>query len=129
MAWVVFLRGVNVGGRRTFQPTALAKELADFDVVNVGAAGTLVVRKAATQAALKAALLRKLPVEAELMICRSREILDLASRKPFGDAPPDPDVTRYVSVLAKVPRTPAALPVTRPAGDDWQVKVFDVTGR
>ena len=43
MALVVLLRGVNVGGHKAFQPSALAKELADFDVVNVGAAGTFVV--------------------------------------------------------------------------------------
>ena len=39
MAFVVFLRGVNVGGHKAFQPSVLAKELADFDVVSVGAAG------------------------------------------------------------------------------------------
>ena len=45
MALVVLLRGVNVGGHRTFRPTLLAKELSRYDVVNVGAAGTFVVRK------------------------------------------------------------------------------------
>ena len=50
MALVVFLRGVNVGGHRTFRPSQLVKELADFDVVNIGAAGTFVVRKPGSQA-------------------------------------------------------------------------------
>ncbi len=55
MAVVVFLRGVNVGGHRTFRPSLLAKELHDYDVVNVGAAGTFVVRKPGrSQAALRA---------------------------------------------------------------------------
>ena len=45
MALVVFLRGVNVGGHRTFRPSVLARELGDYDVVNVGAAGTFVVRQ------------------------------------------------------------------------------------
>ena len=44
MALVVFLRGVNVGGHKTFRPSLVANELSDFDVVNVGAAGTFVVR-------------------------------------------------------------------------------------
>ena len=61
MALVVFLRGVNVGGHKTFQPRALANELAEFDVVNVGAAGTFVIRKAVSQAALGAEMLRRLP--------------------------------------------------------------------
>src|SRR5213592_2066105 len=38
MALVVFLRGVNVGGHRTFRPSLLARELSEYDVVNVGAA-------------------------------------------------------------------------------------------
>jgi uncharacterized protein (DUF1697 family) len=42
MALVVFLRGVNVGGHRTFRPSILARELSDYGVVNVGAAGTFV---------------------------------------------------------------------------------------
>ena len=50
MTLVVFLRGVNVGGYKTFRPSLLAKELAEFDVVNIGAAGTFVVRKPISQA-------------------------------------------------------------------------------
>jgi hypothetical protein len=36
MALVVFLRGVNVGGHRTFRPSVLAKELSDHDVRRAG---------------------------------------------------------------------------------------------
>ena len=42
MALVVFLRGVNVGGHRTFRPSLLARQLEPYGVVNVGAAGTFV---------------------------------------------------------------------------------------
>ena len=45
MSAVVFFRAVNVGGHQTFQPGKLAKELAEFGVVNIGAAGTFVVRE------------------------------------------------------------------------------------
>ena len=47
MALVVFLRGVNVGGHRTFRPAALVKDLAHLDAVNIGAAGTFVIRRRA----------------------------------------------------------------------------------
>src|SRR5437867_2659194 len=103
MALVVFLRGVNVSGHKAFQPTALAKELADFDAVNVGAAGTLVFRKPISQALLRAELLRRLPFKPEMMICRAADLLDLASQMPFGKELADKDITRYVSVLAKRP--------------------------
>src|ERR1700704_5607440 len=45
MSSVVFFRAVNVGGYQKFQPGKLAKELAEFGVVNIGAAGTFVVRE------------------------------------------------------------------------------------
>ena len=60
MASVVFFRAVNVGGHQKFQPNLLAKELADFGVVNVGAAGTLVVRQTVSQATLRAEIFRRL---------------------------------------------------------------------
>ncbi len=45
MPEVVLLRGVNVGGHKTFRPSALAAQLQHLDVVNIGAAGTFVVRR------------------------------------------------------------------------------------
>jgi hypothetical protein len=54
MALIVFFRGNNVGGHRTLRLTMLAKELATYDVVNVGAASTFVVRKPGTQARFRA---------------------------------------------------------------------------
>jgi uncharacterized protein (DUF1697 family) len=128
MALVVFLRGVNVGGHKAFKPSALADELADLDAVNVGAAGTFVVRKPVGQAKLRDELLRRLPFQPELMICPAREVLDLAAAEPFSSEAGE-GVTRYVSVLAKRPRSLPALPVLRPDGDEWQVKVFAVPGR
>jgi len=128
MAIVVFLRGVNVGGNKTFRPSALAAELAELDVVNVGAAGTFVVRSAISQAKLRAELTGRLPFQAEMMICRAREILDLAAGEPFPEEAAE-GVTRYVSVLAKRPGTVPSLPLCRPEGDEWQVKVIGVPGR
>jgi uncharacterized protein (DUF1697 family) len=129
MAAVVFLRGVNVGGRKTFQPSRFAAELADLDVVNVGAAGTFVVRKTIGQAALRDQIVRRLPVTAEAMICPAREVFDLATKQPFSDDDLVSGVTRYVSVLASRPKSPPPLPILRPDGDDWQVKVVGVIGR
>ncbi len=129
MAMVVFMRGVNVGGHRTFQPGALARELVGFDVVNVGAAGTFVVRKAIGQAKLRAELLHRLPFKAELMICRGRDLIDLARGEPFADEASHKDVRCFVSVMAKRPRTLPRLAISQPAGDKWQVKIIGVSGR
>lgn len=129
MGQVVFLRGVNVGGHRTFRPSMLAKELAQYDVVNVGAAGTYVVRGRIDPASLRAEILGRLPFEAELMICPEREILALAEGKVFKGEPEGNDIRRFISVLATLPSTPPSLPLTLPDGASWEVKVVGVAGR
>jgi hypothetical protein len=116
MSLVVFMRGVNVGGHRTFQPAALARELAALDVVNVAAAGTFVVRKSISQGTLRAELLRRLPFQPQLVICRSSEIIDLANGEPFPREASRGDVRRFVSIMAKRPRPLPPLPITHPAG-------------
>jgi uncharacterized protein (DUF1697 family) len=88
---VVFLRGVNVGGHRTFRPSILAKGLGDYGVVNIGAAGTFVVRKPGSKPKFRAALLRKLPFEAEVVICDGRDLIRLEMENPFGAEPPRPN--------------------------------------
>jgi len=60
MALVVFLRGCNVGGHKTFRPTLLAEQLKHYDVVNIGAAGTFVIRRRTSLAKLRADLSRKI---------------------------------------------------------------------
>lgn len=129
MALVVFLRGVNVGGHKTFRPSALAKELADFDAVNVGAAGTFVIRKAVGERLLRAELSRRLPFEAEFMVCPGRELTDLARGDAFPAEPSGEEIQRALSVLAARPRAVPELPLRRPADDTWQVQVMAVTGR
>jgi uncharacterized protein (DUF1697 family) len=124
MAFVVFLRGVNVGGHRTFRPTLLAQQLKHLDVVNVGAAGTFVVRAPTTQARLRAELSRRLPFETTIIVCRGQDLLDLAKRKPFGDAPAGAGVVRFVSVMAKCPSLALSLPISFPAQGKWLLRVL-----
>lgn len=124
MALVVFLRGVNVGGRRTFRPRLLARDLRKLDVVNVGAAGTLVVRKPGSRAALLAELQRRLPFETDVMVCDGRDLIRLAATDPFAGERARPDVVRFVSVLSKAGRLAAPLPISFPAGRRWLVRVI-----
>lgn len=129
MASVVFLRGVNVGGHKTFRPSVLASEMASFGVVNVGAAGTFVVRKPISEAKLRRELRRRLPFETEMMICSGRDILQLASAEPFAGEPAGPHIVRFVSVLPRRPRGVSALPLNLPAGEDWLVRLVAIRGR
>ena len=129
MATVVFFRAVNVGGHQKFQPSVLAGKLAKFGVVNVGAAGTFVVREPVSQAELKEEILGRLPFQPELMICPAREVLALAASDWFHDAPAGKGVGRFVSVMRKAPRTWPRLPLDRPPGDKWEVRVVGIIGR
>ena len=129
MALIVFLRGVNVGGHRTFRPSILARELSDYDVVNVGAAGTFVVRKPGSRAKFRAELLRKLPFEAEVVLCDGRDLIRLEMENPFGTEPPRPDFVRFVSILSKPGRARASIPITLPPGEEWFVRVIATKSR
>jgi uncharacterized protein (DUF1697 family) len=124
MALVVFIRGVNVGGHRTFRPSVLARGLSDYGVVNVGAAGTFVVRKPGSRAKFRAALLRKLPFKAEVVLCDGRDLIRLEMENPFEAEPVRPDVVRFVSILSRAGGLRAALPVTFPPDGEWFVRVI-----
>ncbi len=124
MALIVFLRGVNVGGHKTFRPSILARELSDYDVVNVGAAGTFIVRKPGSRGEFRAELLRKLPFAAEVVLCEGRNLIRLETENPFGTEPSRPDIVRFVSILSRAGRLHATLPVTFPPDGEWLVRVI-----
>jgi uncharacterized protein (DUF1697 family) len=101
-----FSRGINVGGHRTFRPSVLERGLSEYGVVNVGAAGTFVVRKPGSRATFRAALLRKLPFKLEVVLCDGR------------------DIVRFVSILSRTGGFCGALPVTFPPDGKWFVRVI-----
>lgn len=129
MALVVLLRGMNVGGHRTFRPAALAKQLDRLGAVNIGAAGTFVIRRRVSHANLRAEILRSLPFEAEIVIFAGREILDLTSTEHFGKETTPPDGVRFVSVLSGTPHATPAMPTTFPSTGAWLLKVLGREGR
>jgi uncharacterized protein (DUF1697 family) len=147
MAWVVFLRAVNVGGANRCQPALLAKQLAKFGVVNIGAVGTFVVREDVSESTLRAAIARQLPFKCEIMICPAKQIVDLMRRDPFSRQPSGPNITRFVNVLHKPLRKHIAfdllrtsniehqrsqlpsLPVSMPSDNDWLLKIIAIRGR
>ena len=129
MPSVVFLRAVNVGGTNRCQPALIAKELARFDIVNIGAVGTFVVREKVSEAALRDAIARKLPFKCEIMICPARDISKLASKDPFSEQASRPDIVRFVSVLAQRLRAPPPLPLNLPSDEEWLLKIIAIQDR
>src|SRR5438046_3404807 len=99
MRWVVFLRAVNVGGANRCQPALIAKQLAKFGVVNIGAVGTFVVCENVSESALRTAIAKKLSFKCEIMICPARDIIKLASKEPFSRQTSGTKHTPFVSLL------------------------------
>ena len=124
MALVVFLRGVNVGGHRTFRPTTLTKQLGHLDAVNIGATGTLVIRQPIRMPELRAEVARRLPFDAHVTICQGRDILRLVSNDPFEGQPARGDTVRFVSFLSRRPRVTPSLPMRMPSSRSWLVTIL-----
>ena len=129
MPSVVFLRAVNVGGTNRCQPAQIAKQLAKFGVVNIGAVGTFVVSESVNESTLRAAIAKKLPFKCEIMICPARDVIKLAAKYPFSRQPSGRDITRFVSVLAKPLRAPFPLPLNLPSDEDWLLKIIAIQDR
>ena len=129
MAHVAFLRAVNVGKANRCQPAVIAKQLTKFDVINVGAVGTFVVREDVSESTLRTAIAKKLPFKCEIMIVPARDLIKLAATNPFARQPSGENIIRFVNVLAKRPPAPPALPLSLPSEEDWLLKVIAIQDR
>ena len=129
MALVVLLRGVNVGGHKTFRPTTLVEQLKHLDAVNIGAAGTFVIRRPVARTQLRAELARRLPFDAEIMICEGREIVSLMSGNHFAGEPVRSDITRFVCLMSRRPRSAPSTPMRFPASGKWLLKILAMESR
>jgi uncharacterized protein (DUF1697 family) len=129
MRWVVFLRAVNVGGANLCRPALLAKQLARFGIINIGAVGTFVVGKNVSEPVLRAAIARKLPFESEIMIVPAKQIADLISKNPFARQPSGENIIRFVSVLAKAPGALPSFPLSLPSNKNGLLKIISIQDR
>ncbi len=129
MALVALLKGVNVGGHRTFRPSVLANELRRFDVVNVGAAGTFVIRNRVSPATFRAELMRRLPFQTDVMMCRGADIVRLAAADPFAGQHKGTETVRFVSLLARRRQPSASMPLDFPSGGRWSLRIIGCENR
>jgi hypothetical protein len=107
----------------------LARDLAAYDVVNVGAAGTFVVRKPVSRTKLLAEIHKRLLNESVVAVCDASDLLRLELNDPFGAELVDQDVVRFVSILSKAARAKPSLPVEFPKNEEWLVRVMGLRNR
>jgi uncharacterized protein (DUF1697 family) len=129
MSHIVLLRAANVGGKNIFRPAELAKRLAHLDVINVGAAGTFVVRGRATPRRIRYEFLATIPFQPEITILPASELLALVRSKPFAGVTFSKDVRGWIAALAMPTKARPKLPVQRPAGTAWSVRFDRVEGQ
>jgi uncharacterized protein (DUF1697 family) len=97
--------------------------------VNIGAAGTFVIRRPVSRAHLRAAFAARLPFETEIVIFPARDIARLMSHNPFADQPLRRGAVRFVSVLSKRPRAAPRMPMTLPPKGAWLLRILARDGR
>jgi hypothetical protein len=83
-----------------------------------------VIRQPISRAQLRVEVARRLPFDAEIMICQGREIARLMSHDFFAGLPVRPDIVRFVSVLSRRPRSAPRLPIKLPSRGGWLLKVL-----
>jgi len=105
-------------------PSLLAKQLGAYEVMNVGAAGTLVVRKPGSRAKFLAQLRRKLPFEAKIAFCEGKDLVRLEKENPFRSEVLRPDMVRFVGILSKAGRGKPSFPIDIPGDGNWFVRII-----
>ncbi|HST30174.1 MAG TPA: DUF1697 domain-containing protein [Chthoniobacterales bacterium] len=133
MASVVFLRAINVGGANLCKPAQLVKQLKKFDIVNIGAVGTFVVRDDVDESTLRkkfaAQLAKDFGIKCEIMIVPARDLLKTTAKDPFAREPSGPEITRFMSVLHQRPQEIPPLPHCLPSKDNWLLKIVAIPNR
>lgn len=114
---------------RTFRPSTLTQEMSAYELVNVGAAGTFIVRRPGPCGKFRSELLRKVPFEARLALCKGSDILRLESENPFGRKPSLPATVQFVSILPKPSAIQVSLPIQFLTAGEWLVRVVGVEGQ
>lgn len=130
MAWVIFLRAINVGGGNLCKPAQLAKSLQPLDIVNIGAVGTFVVRNDVAESTIRkkfaAQLAKSFRIKCEIMIVPARDLIKVASNDPFRGERAGPEITRFMSVLHERPRKIPTLPLYLPSPDNCLLKIVSI---
>lgn len=109
--YLVFLRGINVGGKNVIKMAALTKVLIDIGLQNVKtllASGNIYIESSETsikhiQEAIKKALADHFSYREEIIIRTYREIKELIEKAPFESYKPSKDAKLYITFLSSPP--------------------------
>ena len=115
---------------RQMQSNLLAKELDVYDAVNVGAAGTLVIRKPGLRAQSSVpSCAGSCRLKPTIAFCDGSDLIRLEMDNPFGTEPLRADVVQFVSILSEAGRRRVSLPIALPEHGEWLVRIIGSKNR
>jgi uncharacterized protein (DUF1697 family) len=123
---VLFLRAANVGGHQRFRPSELVVALPGLGLRSFGAAGTFLMQATMPEARIRATLAEALPFEPSLAVVPAERLVALVRADPFAAEAEAEGARRFLSLLLAPPAVVPALPLERPEGAAWQVRVAAV---
>jgi hypothetical protein len=128
MASVVLLRAANVGGTNVFRPAELVTALKRLEVVNIGAAGTFVVRSSASAAAIRRAFLAEMPFVPIMAVRPGRDVTALVRSCPFKGVALSKDLRGWLAVMTGRPKHKPTWPLSTPPGASWYLRFDEIRG-
>lgn len=111
-----------------FRPAELVAALKRLDVVNIGAAGTFVVRSSVGAAAIRQAFLDEMPFAPTMAVRPGRDVIALVRSRPFKGVAFSKDLRGWVAVMTGPPKHKPTLPLSSPAGAGWYLRVDEIRG-
>ncbi|MCI4322208.1 MAG: DUF1697 domain-containing protein [Thermoplasmata archaeon] len=126
--WVVLLRAVNVGGTGTLRVKDLPTKLPHFEVDNIGAAGTFVVRGATHPEPLRQAFRRAIGFDTDIMVRSTDELSKLRAAATTTWAQAEATEKRFVTFLSAKPARALSLPHSVPDPREWEVRLDALVG-
>jgi len=119
---------VNVGGKNVFRPAQVASALEHLGIVNVGAAGTFLVRERLSAAEVRKEVLAQLEFQPDLAIVPAKSLVALVRSEPFRGEKFSKDSRAWVAILCGKPKSKPKLPLTMPEGKPWSVRFERIEG-
>jgi uncharacterized protein (DUF1697 family) len=126
--WVVLLRAVNVGGSGILRVKDLPAKLPKFQVDNIGAAGTFVVRADSDPEALREEFRRAIGFDTDILVRSSGELARLRTVAASTWGEPNPAEKRFVTFLSAKPARTLSLPHSVPDPREWEVRLDALVG-
>ena len=128
MAWLVLLRGVNVGGR-SLRTGELVRALPALGLTSFGAAGTFLARTSAPAESVRTAIRTAVPFPTSVVVAPIPELVRTLGAGALDREPRGNGIRRWIAAAERPLDPHPPLPIVAPRSGPWEVRVAAVVGR